>query len=145
MCVYVCACVCVRIYKYIYTYICINIYIHISIHILCVCIYIFMYLHIHIYKLYVYMYLYIYIYIYTYAYIDQPTHTSTIITTSYLFAREPSHCVASDKLIIHTLSPLFMHVHTTKAHVNISENCKGLYGVATISRLLKLTGLFCRI
>ena len=124
-------------YKYIYTYI--------YTYTVCLYIHIYVFTHTYIQTVCIYVFIYIYIYIYTYAYIDQPTHTSTIITTSYLFAREPSHCVASDKLIIHTLSPLFMHVHTTKAHVNISENCKGLYGVATISRLLKLTGLFCRI
>ena len=76
-----------------------------------------MYIHVHI-HIYVYKYIHIFVFIYTYIY--------SIYTCEYVY-------------IVIVQNNLQLYKTPAKDTPSISR-----YGVATISRLLKIIGLFCR-
>jgi len=101
----------------------------------CVCIYIYIYICIHtymyIYK-YVYMYIYISIHIYNYVYIW--LYIGYIYIYSWC-----AHCEHWAENADGAKVDFCLYCHIWTKH----ESCT--YVVATISRLLKIIGLFCRI
>jgi len=103
-----------------YAYICISVYICVYIHIH-TCIYIYIYIYIHI---YVYTYVYIYMCVYTHLHICIYVY---IYTCVYIYM-----CIY---IHIYIHREIFMYIHIDTWYV---------LWVATISRLLKLIGLFCR-
>jgi len=92
-------------------------------HSLCT-VYFFTYIYVHIY-IYIHTYTYAYIYKYTYIYIYIQIHIHTRIYT---------HMHMKICMYIH----IHIHIYLPKAR----SLCE--YGVATISRLLEIVGLFCK-
>jgi len=123
---------------YMYTCICLCIYIYINIH---TYIYMFAYTYIYILtRIYTYIYAYIYIHIYTYT-ISQ---LSRIARSVHKRApQKQSFC----KRALQQYGSFTKEIKVWKIEF-VWKNPKQIrswYGVATISRLLKITGLFCRI
>jgi len=124
----------VRVWIYIYTYIFICIYIYIY-----TCTYIYIYIHIYMYKQiytskYIYMYIYIHIYIYICIYVwPLSTHMVCVLREVYVV------CVC----FLCVLGLLWV-CHGVRGS---ATSCLApfYYGVAMVSRLLKIIGLFCRI
>jgi len=125
--VYKCVYEYVHIYIYMYIHICIYIYIYVNMSI-CICIY--MYIHIYMYRAhelrkrlsmrrrYIYMYICIYVYIYI----------------------NISICIC-----------MYIYIHVCIEYTNLDRGFRcaeamhhSQHGVATMSRILKIIGLFCK-
>ena len=119
MYMYICRYICIRVYKiHIYTYI-----------------YTYKYIYIHMYIcIYIYIYIYTYICIYIYICFNSMSVVGMFSQVS-LFTQHkwavPLKCAMT-------------HTQTMNCGGSWSQSSTGRYGVATISRLLKIIGLFCK-
>ena len=133
---------CIYMYIHLYISICISKYICIYIYIY-IYIYIHTYIHIYIYiciytPLCIHVYIYTCIYMYTYIYIC--THTRDA-------GEDKSSPRESELDIGAKLHRFYTYMNPEKVMLDISRVCMYdcLYGVATVSRIDKITGVFCRI
>jgi len=145
-----------------YRYICINTHIYVHIHIyICICTYMYMYIYIHI-HIYTHTCIYICIYIYIYAYIYLYLAHSHANTSSFPclppLLLPTSHSLRRP-VCRHRIAPLFylpigfmclardtrIKMYGIYAHRDIWVEIYGARGMGcTISRLLQITGLFCK-
>jgi len=141
-CKSVCICICIYIHVYMYMYMCIcmyiNVYVHMYMFILCVLLHV--YVHMYSVRLtqnssYVYMYMYICICICIHVYMYMHTDMFTLFV--YSVRRTQNSLYVYVYMYIYTR--LYVHVCTCTCLL-----CACCYGVATISRLLKISGLFCK-
>jgi len=134
ICMYICIYIidilymCIYIHTYIHIYVFTHIYIYIHIH---TYIYLSIYMFANVYR-YIHIFIYIHtgIYIHTYIYLRRE-----VVTSSVLFWR----CALLFWLRTYNRNT-WRYNRKTRMHVYMQ-----LYGVATISRLLEIIGLFCRI
>ena len=149
---------CVYLHIYVYTYIYTHIYIHTFIYIY-IYRYIYMYIYIYIYLymcIYICIYIYIYIYMYTCTYICIHVIYTYIYSAKY-FSRVPRTPLTHTKTFFrsHTHFATFFSRPFKLSHAlslarplifsfSVSDVKAHGYGVATISWLLKITGLFCK-
>ena len=138
--------ICIYVTTYIYMYICVYEYM-------------FIYIHTHIYvymlrRIYMYMCVYEYMFIYIDVYMSQGIYI-TMYMYVYMYP-----CIHFTRYIRHNpmSRSIYMYIYPVLIHVLMSTymylssadqlhhvTCVYSYGVATVSRIDEITGLFCRI
>jgi len=118
----VCVCVCTLVYIYIYIHLYIYIYIHIYIHI---CMYTYMHVYIFIHE-YIYICIYIYIYICVCIHIYANIHT-------YIY-----RALSTNEPTVTPVAGWILHCGNSSPNLQAQILQALSYGVATISRLLKI-------